>query len=143
MLGIQSIPVRFPIAKVMKQMVGDQTQEEYCEDSMNLSMNFNIEELPTSVKFQNMGNCVACGNCLAGCPYNAKNSTDKNYLLSAIQAGCIVKTECQVQYVVKNLYDIFQERKVGRKRRWYVYLNEVDCILSDFCDPLSWSFWHH
>ncbi|GKV31847.1 hypothetical protein SLEP1_g40510 [Rubroshorea leprosula] len=94
MLGIQSIPVRFPIAKVMKQIVGDQTEEEYCEDSMKLSTNFDL----------------------------------KNYQ----QAGCIVKTECQVQYVVKNLYDIFQERKVGRKRRWCVYLNEVDCILADF-----------
>lgn len=89
MLGIQNIPVRFPIAKIMKQIVGDETEEEYCEDSLKLSMNFDFEELPTSVKFQNMGCCVACGNCLAGCPYNVKNSTDKNYLLSAIQANSL------------------------------------------------------
>ena len=49
-----------------------------------------------------------------------------------MQAGCIVKTECQVQYVVKNLYETGHEGEVGGKRRWLVYLNEIDYIKADF-----------
>ncbi|KAK8315402.1 hypothetical protein V6Z12_D01G239100 [Gossypium hirsutum] len=62
MMRIQSVPLQFPIAKIMKKSMW--------------------ERLP---KHQNMDTCIGCGNCLAGCPYNAKNSTDKNYLASAIQ----------------------------------------------------------
>ena len=50
-----------------------------------------------------------------------------------LQAGCEVRTECQVQYVVKNSYDTCQEEgKNSKKRRWRVYLNEIDYITSDF-----------
>ncbi|KAK3226904.1 hypothetical protein Dsin_006766 [Dipteronia sinensis] len=128
MLRIQSVPVRFPNAKVVGDIAIGEI-EDCSEDSIKLSINFDLEEPLSS---QQMGSCLACGNCLAGCPYNAKNSTDKNYILSAIQAGCIVKTECQVQFVVKNPYDSFQEGKTSRKRRWLVYLNEIDYITSDF-----------
>ncbi|KAK1562451.1 hypothetical protein Q3G72_012158 [Acer saccharum] len=129
MLRIQSIPVRFPNAKVVGDVAIGEI-EDCSEDSIKLSINFDLQQPPST---QQMGSCLACGNCLAGCPYNAKNSTDKNYILSAIQAGCIVKTECQVQFVVKNLYDNFQEDKTRRKRRrWRVYLNEIDYITSDF-----------
>ncbi|KAJ4705296.1 Long-chain-alcohol oxidase FAO4B [Melia azedarach] len=133
MLRIQSVPVRFPVAKVMGE-VAHGVIEEISEDLMKLSVNFDLEERPSNLlKPQQMGSCLACGNCLAGCSYNAKNSTDKNYILSAIQAGCVVKTECQVQYVVKNPYESLQEDKNSRKRRrWFVYLNEVDYITSDF-----------
>ncbi|XWS43392.1 hypothetical protein CRYUN_Cryun16bG0099400 [Craigia yunnanensis] len=49
-----------------------------------------------------------------------------------MQAGCIVKTECQVQYVVKNPYETGHKGEVGGKRRWLVYLNEIDYIKADF-----------
>ncbi|KAK9985861.1 hypothetical protein SO802_030812 [Lithocarpus litseifolius] len=50
-----------------------------------------------------------------------------------LQVGCEVRTECQVQYVVKNPYDTCQEEgKNSKKRRWRVYLNEIDYITSDF-----------
>ncbi|XP_038697798.1 uncharacterized protein LOC119995391 [Tripterygium wilfordii] len=130
MLRIQSVPVKFPMGKVMERIVDG----EMDESSIKLSVNFDLEDLPTHLgQSRQMNSCLACGNCLSGCPYNAKNSTDKNYLLSAIQAGCIVKTNCQVQYVVKNPYDISHEGRTGRKRgRWLVYLNEIDYISSDF-----------
>lgn len=50
-----------------------------------------------------------------------------------MQAGCIVKTECQVKCVVKNPYVNLQATKTSRKsRRWFVFLNEVDYITADF-----------
>lgn len=50
-----------------------------------------------------------------------------------MQAGCIVKTHCEVKCVVKNPYVSLQDVKTsGKSRRWFVYLNEVDYITADF-----------
>ncbi|XP_024186518.1 uncharacterized protein LOC112191406 [Rosa chinensis] len=128
MLRIQSIPVKFPSAKILEEAADGVT----VDTSIKLSVNFDIEEPTTNgTKRPQMGSCLACGNCLSGCPYNAKSSTDKNYLVSAIQAGCIVKTECQAQYVVRNMHDHFQH-KGKNGRRWLVYLNEIDYVTCDF-----------
>ncbi|KAG5556517.1 hypothetical protein RHGRI_006949 [Rhododendron griersonianum] len=55
--------------------------EETSHGPVKLSVTFDIEDKPNrSLENQGMGSCLACGNCLAGCPYNAKNSTDKTYL---------------------------------------------------------------
>lgn len=132
MLGSQTTPVKFPVSKVMKGIVDGEIGDEYAEDSIKLSMNFDVEEQPTNVKLQDMGTCEGCGNCISGCPYNAKNSTDKNYVLSAVQAGCVIKVECQVKYVVKTPNDVLQEGKIKEKGRWRVYLNDIDYILADF-----------
>ncbi|KAI7998980.1 Cholesterol oxidase [Camellia lanceoleosa] len=136
MLRIQSVPIMYPNAKIMKGIVEEDGFKETSSDPLKLSVNFDIEEQPSnSSKFQEMGSCLACGNCLAGCPYNAKNSTDKNYSVSAVQAGCTIKTQCQVQYVVQNPdYICEKEDKVSRKnwRRWHIYLNEIDYVASDF-----------
>ncbi|KAM7512686.1 hypothetical protein LguiB_011561 [Lonicera macranthoides] len=137
MLRTQSIPIKFPNAKIMEQIVGEGC-EEISQIPLKLSVNFDVEELPSNSGNSNKtSSCIACGNCLSGCPYNAKNSTDKNYLASAIEAGCSIKTECQVQYVVKNPYDdddILDEENTSKKkrRRWLVFFNETDYITSDF-----------
>ncbi|KAJ4830113.1 hypothetical protein Tsubulata_001322 [Turnera subulata] len=127
MLKIQSIPTKFPVARIMEEIADDDGEMEGNIDttSMKLSVNFDIEEPPSnssSKPRQNMGSCVACGNCIAGCPYNAKR--------------CTVRTGCQVQYVVDNQYGtIFPQEELGSgksKRRWRVYLNEFEYITSDF-----------
>lgn len=85
MLRVQSVPTKFPNAKVMEQIVGEEF-EETSHGPVKLSVTFDIEDKPNrSLENQGMGSCLACGNCLAGCPYNAKNSTDKTYLVSAVQ----------------------------------------------------------
>ncbi|KAF2307652.1 hypothetical protein GH714_030601 [Hevea brasiliensis] len=86
-LRVQSIPVKFPIAKVMREITEGET-EEICDSLLKLSMNFHVEDPPSnSMKLQQMSSCLACGNCIAGCPHDAKNSTDKNYILSVVQAN--------------------------------------------------------
>ncbi|KAL4558327.1 hypothetical protein LXL04_036525 [Taraxacum kok-saghyz] len=128
MLNIQKVPVKFRNAKVMERLVGDEFEET---SSLKVSMNFDVEEQGANFKRpKEQGSCIACGNCLAGCPYNAKSSTDKNYLLSAVEAGCIIKTDCQVRYVMKNTNDTNIHGK--RARRWLVYLNETEYLQSDF-----------
>ncbi|KAF7148441.1 hypothetical protein RHSIM_Rhsim03G0070500 [Rhododendron simsii] len=134
MLRVQSVPTKFPNAKVMEQIVGEEF-EETSHGPVKLSVTFDIEDKPNrSLENQGMGSCLACGNCLAGCPYNAKNSTDKTYLVSAVQAGCTIKTGCQVQFVTENPdYISKQGGKNERKTpRWRVFLNEIDYLTSDF-----------
>lgn len=92
MLRIQTIPPKFQNTKVM-----DEVLREYCDSSaddppLKLSVNFDMEDhlsATGSKKSGEMGSCLACGNCLAGCPFGAKNSTDKTYLISAVQV-CFV-----------------------------------------------------
>ena len=52
-------------------------------------------------------------------------------MLLVKQAGCIVKTECQAQYVVRNTHESFKQ-KGKNDGRWLVYLNEIDYITCDF-----------
>ena len=40
--------------------------------------------------------CIACGGCMVGCRYNAKNTLDKNYLYLAEQLGVEVSAETRV-----------------------------------------------
>ncbi len=40
--------------------------------------------------------CVACGNCMVGCRFNAKNTLDKNYLYFAERRGAVVCPERMV-----------------------------------------------
>lgn len=40
--------------------------------------------------------CVACGGCMVGCRYNAKNSLDKNYLYLAEKKGAALIAETRV-----------------------------------------------
>ncbi|KAJ6406704.1 hypothetical protein OIU84_010253 [Salix udensis] len=132
MLRIQSSSVKFPIAKVMGE-IAEGEFEESIESSVKLSVNFDTEEPPSNPpKLDQISSCFACGNCLVGCPYNAKNSTDKNYLISAIQAGCTIRTKCQARYVIKNPHGTCQPDGISRKRRWRVYINEIDYITSDW-----------
>jgi len=37
--------------------------------------------------------CVHCGRCMVGCPHNAKNTLDKNYLYLAERRGAVVQPE--------------------------------------------------
>ncbi|KAJ7976152.1 Long-chain-alcohol oxidase FAO4B [Quillaja saponaria] len=129
MLRVEKVPVKFPAAKVMDQVADREFKENL---DMKLSINFDaVDPMPGSRKLQQMDGCLGCGNCLSGCPYNAKNSTDKTYLATAMQEGCIIKTKCEVQYVVKN--DICQQGgKISGRRRWRLYLNEINYITSDF-----------
>ncbi|KAE8098585.1 hypothetical protein FH972_016638 [Carpinus fangiana] len=120
MLRIPSVPVKFPVAKVMGEILADGQIENSFETPLQLSMNFGLEEPASNLmKPQRVDSCLACGNCLAGCPYNAKRSH--------------IIIEYEVQNVVKNSYEICEEGGIiGRKKRWHVYLNEIDCITIDF-----------
>jgi cholesterol oxidase len=41
--------------------------------------------------------CNYCGQCMTGCPHNAKNTLDKNYLYLAQQLGCEIIAEHEIK----------------------------------------------
>ncbi|GFQ04875.1 long-chain-alcohol oxidase fao1 [Phtheirospermum japonicum] len=129
MLRVQSVPTKFQNSRIMEGVVG-QEYDKNVDNPIKLSVNFDIEQLSGSKMSQENGRCLACGNCLSGCPYNAKNSTDRTYLVSAIQVWCSIKTECEVQYVVRNYKDDSCKRR-SSSRRWLVFLSEFDYVESD------------
>lgn len=44
--------------------------------------------------------CVQCGQCITGCPYGAKNSTDRNYLARAEELGATIRPLSKAQILV-------------------------------------------
>lgn len=51
-----------------------------------------------------------------------------------LQAGCTIKTESEVQFIVRNQDDICRQHMTDttRKRRWLVFLDDYNYITSDF-----------
>ncbi|KAG0489690.1 hypothetical protein HPP92_006553 [Vanilla planifolia] len=133
MLGAQPPPLEFSNGRVMRQVLCEE-MEDYKPDPIRLSINFGKEKEKAGgeINPKKLGSCLACGNCFSGCPYNAKNSTDKNYLALAIKAGCTVRTETQILYVVKNQGEVCEHDDKICKRRWRVYFDDLRYICSDF-----------
>ncbi|EPS66260.1 hypothetical protein M569_08517, partial [Genlisea aurea] len=84
MLRGQSVPAKFQNSKVMEIVGGG----DYEHGQVKLSVNFDVEDFG-SARNQEIGKCQACGNCLTGCPYNAKLSNDKTYLAAAVQSAVV------------------------------------------------------
>lgn len=53
----------------------------------------------TNAQGQQQGTCVHCGNCDIGCPVQAKNTLDLNYLARAEQQGAEVRPLHQVRWI--------------------------------------------
>jgi len=80
--------------------------------------------------------CTACGGCMMGCRYNAKNTLDKNYLYLAEKHGAHVFAETRVVDVIPRNgsadgsagYEVLTEKStawVRRQRRRFTCRNVV------------------
>ncbi|XXG62726.1 hypothetical protein AAC387_Pa05g1039 [Persea americana] len=134
MLNPQDPPVEFASAKALKAEAEE--IEESNPTPIKQTINFNSINDPGNVKgTTQLDQCVAYGNCMSGCPYNAKNSNDKNYIALAIEAGCKVKTQCRVQYIVKDVDEDWVGGDVTRgqkPRTWRVFLDSLEYVCADF-----------
>jgi cholesterol oxidase len=67
--------------------------------------------------------CIECGRCMSGCPHNAKNTLDKNYLYLAEKRGAVVHPETKavdVRPLAGSGYEVRTIRSTalfGRQRR--------------------------
>ncbi len=48
----------------------------------------------------NRRECVGCGYCMLGCPYDRHSSVDMNYVPEALDAGCRLYTRCRVEEIL-------------------------------------------
>lgn len=122
MLGVTITPQDTPADQVMRQVA----ERMDCADSFHPT--------PTGVYFGPAGvtvddpyfggegpprtGCRACGGCMIGCRYNAKNTLDKNYLYLAEKHGAHIHAETQA-VSIERLDGGWRvlTRPPGRKRR--------------------------
>ncbi|MFN0214953.1 MAG: GMC family oxidoreductase N-terminal domain-containing protein [Saprospiraceae bacterium] len=86
---------------------------------------------PINVTFEDKTNhvgveqkaCNNCGDCVSGCNYTSKNTTQMNYLPDAWNHGAEIYTECNVAYI---------EKKNGK---WLVFFNPVGLGRGKFDAP--------
>ncbi|XP_024542909.1 uncharacterized protein LOC112350638 [Selaginella moellendorffii] len=126
-----------PKSKVLDKIANE--IEDAARDSMKLTISFNQKKNAAGVT---QNECISCGNCLSGCRYNAKSSTDKNYLELAAQAGARICTQTEVMFISENSSHEKEtccqpcnhgaNCKSVAKRRWRVHLNEADYISADY-----------
>ncbi len=63
--------------------------------------------------------CIRCGACLAGCPHNAKNSLDKNYLYLAEKLGAHLLPErkvTRIQPLLEGGYELTSHNPLTRQK---------------------------
>ncbi len=86
---------------------------------------------PINVTFEDQTNhvgveqqaCNNCGDCVSGCNYTAKNTTQMNYLPDAWNHGAEIFTECNVSHVAR------------QHGKWLVYFNPVKVGRQKFNAP--------
>jgi choline dehydrogenase-like flavoprotein len=49
---------------------------------------------------RNTPGCKGSGQCLTGCPHDAKQSVDRNYLPRAAERGAIIYTDCKIDQIM-------------------------------------------
>lgn len=91
MLDTQDAPVMFPSARALTA-VSDEI-EDSSPSPIRQTVNFISKDDPSNDSnrgtSKNLDPCVGCGNCMSGCPYNAKCSNDKNYIATAIEVDVL------------------------------------------------------
>jgi cholesterol oxidase len=86
-LGVVETPVEGPADELLRQ-VGNE-----------LGVGSTWARTPVGIRFGE-GGCVACGGCMVGCRYGAKNSVDLTYLRRAEELGARVLAETEATRVV-------------------------------------------
>ncbi len=109
MLGANKNP-KFFDADISLKNVADQLGKGEEFEAPNVAVYFGKpnEEVPDPY-FQGKGpirsGCQFCGQCMTGCPHNAKNTLDKNYLYLAQNLGAEIIAEKLVTSVTSNTSD--------------------------------------
>ncbi len=107
MLGVTRNPKFFDADLVLKEVAKNLGKEKEFE-APNVGVFFgknggvDEEEVPDPFfngEGPNRSGCVYCGQCMTGCPNNAKNSLDKNYLYLAQKHGAQILAERKVTEV--------------------------------------------
>jgi len=129
MLGVTENPLDTPADAVMRK-VAEKLGVEDTYHPTDVGVFFGepgveVEDPYFEGRGPRRSGCIACGNCMVGCRFNAKNTLDKNYLYFAEQGGTSVFPSQQVVDVTRsNSGWLVKARKPGawfsRKEATYV-----------------------
>ncbi len=115
MLGATKNPQFFDADKVLQQVAKDHHKKI---NPTPVAVFFGAaDKLVPDPYFNGKGperaGCNFCGQCMTGCPYNAKNTLDKNYLYLAQQKGAAILAEHTVTGLIpekNNTYTLIYEK---------------------------------
>ncbi|MGV9414063.1 GMC oxidoreductase [Nocardia sp. NPDC003693] len=123
MLGVTPNPRMTPADEVIRAVAEDLGVSDTFH-ATNVGVFFNESDPGTEVDDPYFGGvgprrngCVHCARCFTGCPHNAKNTTPKNYLYLAEQAGAAVfalRTVTKVRPMTGGGYAL----ETARSDRW-------------------------
>ena len=68
--------------------------------------------------------CVACGQCITGCPYGAKNSLDRNYLQQAEALGAEIRPRSRAEILVPLAADGSGDPTADGSAGWRVVIRD-------------------
>ena len=126
MLGVTTNPRLTPADDVLRQVADDLgVSDTFHRTEVGVFFNEEAQgELVADPYFGGVGpqrkGCVHCAQCFTGCPHNAKNTTDRNYLYLAEKAGAKVHELTTVTAVAPRAgggYDVHTRRSNGVVRR--------------------------
>ncbi len=128
MLGATKNP-KFYDADLVLEKVARKMGKENKFDAPNVAVYFGRPDKEVKDPYfngdgPNRSGCTFCGQCMTGCPHNAKNTLDKNYLHLAQKNGVQIIAEKIVKVVKpiesengKNGYEIFYENSTSLFRK--------------------------
>ena len=104
-LGVVETPVEGPADDLLRRVGAD------------LGVGSTYAPTPVGIRFGD-GGCVACGGCMVGCRYGAKNSVDLTYLARAERLGARIGPEREATRIVPLPAGGFEvdARRPGRRR---------------------------
>ncbi|HYX93345.1 MAG TPA: GMC family oxidoreductase, partial [Myxococcaceae bacterium] len=103
MLGATENPLRTPHEEVLQSIARDLGREDHYSPTTVAVYFGRPGERVKDPYFGGEGpdrtGCIACGGCMIGCRFNAKNTLDKNYLWFAEKKGCVIRPDAEVTWV--------------------------------------------
>ncbi len=114
MLGATENPKFFDADKVLEQVARDHHKKI---EPVKVAVYFGEPEKEVPDPFFNgqgpaRTGCNFCGQCMTGCPHNAKNTLDKNYLHLAQQHGAEILAEHKVTDIIPQKDGIYEVKFV-------------------------------
>lgn len=98
MLRPRTYPATFPPLRkaAAMQYIAGKIGEPWYPTPVNVTFEDRVNEAGVQQKA-----CNNCGDCVTGCNFLAKNTTQMNYLPDAVNHGAEIFTQCHVEYIEK------------------------------------------
>jgi len=123
MLGSTHYNKEFPEDHILRQVAQDMGREQTYKPVDSVGVYLSDREEPCDPYFQGLGPirnpCKECAGCMIGCPHNAKNTLDKNYLHFAVHFGARIEAETlakKIEYK-DGLYHVHTKCQTGRSHK--------------------------